>query len=284
MLFPGALPAAGASNPGDTLATAGHTSLHNTAADESRAIATKIGTGASTPTSGVVLRGNGAGTSAWSQVILTSDVSGVLPQANGGTGTTLATGTGKAVYDTSPTLSTPILTNATGSLNQPTIADFTNAQHNHANAAGGGQLGISAFPANTLTKVTTIFDEVAAGNLTINVGAGMTNITNWTNGSLTTSGGDIIIFLEFTYYRKTSGNLSNFRVVIDSTTNIPSSAGFAQYTNEYLSHKMISRTLYYSGLSSGSHTVNVQGQAITSGTTELDTNDYLRLTVLELKR
>ena len=86
MAYPGALPAAGSASASDTLADAGHTSLHNTGADESRAIATKIGTGASTPTSSLVLRGTGAGTSAWGSLVLTSDVTGVLPVANGGTG------------------------------------------------------------------------------------------------------------------------------------------------------------------------------------------------------
>lgn len=85
-LFPGALPAAGSASPSDTLAAAGHTALHNTSYDEIRAIATKMGTGASTPTSGTVLRGTGAGTSAWGQVALTTDVTGTLPVANGGTG------------------------------------------------------------------------------------------------------------------------------------------------------------------------------------------------------
>jgi len=43
------------------------------------------------------------------------------------------TGTGLAVFGTSPTIVTP------------TIASFTNATHNHTNAAGGGQLTHDAF-------------------------------------------------------------------------------------------------------------------------------------------
>lgn len=85
-LFPGALPVAGTASASDTLAAAGHTSLHNTDRDEIRAVATKIGTGSSTSTSGTVLRGTGAGTSAWGQVALSTDVTGTLPVANGGTG------------------------------------------------------------------------------------------------------------------------------------------------------------------------------------------------------
>jgi hypothetical protein len=85
-VFPGALPAAGTANPADTLAAAGHTALHNNADGEIRALATKLGTGASSPASNRVLRGDGAGTSSWAQVELESDVSGVLPLASGGTG------------------------------------------------------------------------------------------------------------------------------------------------------------------------------------------------------
>jgi hypothetical protein len=101
-LFPGALPAAGTASPGATLAASGHTSLHNTGADESRAIASKVGTGASTPTSGVVLRGDGVGTSSWGQVVLTTDVTGVLPLQSGGTNATTA-----AAARTSLGVSTP---------------------------------------------------------------------------------------------------------------------------------------------------------------------------------
>ena len=85
-LFPGALPVAGTAVASDTLAAAGHTALHNTSYDEIRALATKLGTGASTPTASTVLRGTGAGTSAWGQTVLTTDVSGILPLTNGGLG------------------------------------------------------------------------------------------------------------------------------------------------------------------------------------------------------
>src|SRR3990167_6692197 len=85
-IFPGAIPPAGTAVTTDTLAAAGHTALHNTSYDEIRALATKLGTGSSTPTASTVLRGTGAGTSSWGQVALSTEVSGVLPVASGGTG------------------------------------------------------------------------------------------------------------------------------------------------------------------------------------------------------
>lgn len=89
-VYPGSIPPAGSAVASDTLAAAGHTALHNTSYDEIRALATKLGTGSSTATASTVLRGTGAGTSAWGQVALTTDVTGTLPVGSGGTGGTTA--------------------------------------------------------------------------------------------------------------------------------------------------------------------------------------------------
>ena len=59
--------------------------------------------------SGSVLK-SGA-TPSWGKVALSTDVSGTLPVANGGTGTTTSTGTGATVRGTQPTLDTPTLNN-----------------------------------------------------------------------------------------------------------------------------------------------------------------------------
>lgn len=64
-VYPGALPPAGSASSTDTLAAAGHTSLHNTDRDGILAVATKVGTGASTPVDDAFLVGNGAGSSSW---------------------------------------------------------------------------------------------------------------------------------------------------------------------------------------------------------------------------
>lgn len=62
-----------------------HASQHDTENDAIKAVEAKVGIGASTPTAGNVFRGTGTGTSAWAQLVLTTDVTGVLPIANGGT-------------------------------------------------------------------------------------------------------------------------------------------------------------------------------------------------------
>ena len=70
-----------------------HATITNTVNEATVAIETKVGTGASTPVASTVLRGTGTGTTAYEQVVLTSDVSGILPIANGGTGNTTGTAT-----------------------------------------------------------------------------------------------------------------------------------------------------------------------------------------------
>lgn len=142
-----------------TLSQDSHAAQHNLEQAEILAAQTKIGTGSSTPVNQRLLRGNGTGTSAWAQADLTTDITGVLPQANGGTGTTLATGTGKPVYDTSPTISTP-------TLSAPLISDFTSANHDHSSASKGGNLG--AVTATSLT--TNALAANGANHITLSAG------------------------------------------------------------------------------------------------------------------
>lgn len=158
-VFPGATPPAGTSSPTDTLVGAGHTALHNTSYDEIRALATKLGTGSSTATAGTVLRGTGAGTTAYGQVILTTDVTGSLPIANGGIGQNSLTGlTMPSAVLANPTITGTVAGGATytsPTLTVPTVASFTNAQHNHTNAAGGGSLGASTVGFTNLSTGAT---------------------------------------------------------------------------------------------------------------------------------
>lgn len=99
-----------------------HAGAHDNESQAIIALETKLGTGASTPTANKVLRGTGTGTSAYGSLALTTDVTGTLPVANGGTGTTTSTGSGNVVLSTSPTFVTPalgtpisgIMTNVTG--------------------------------------------------------------------------------------------------------------------------------------------------------------------------
>lgn len=165
MAFPTAIPSYLGFIAGHTLLADTHAAQHNQEQTDIIALATKMGTGASSPTANKVLRGTGTGTSSWAQTDLTTDVTGVLPVANGGTGLsalaaniatflsspssanllaalTDETGTGAAVFANSPAIVTP------------TIASFINATHNHQNAAGGGLLVAQALPALDLNIQT----------------------------------------------------------------------------------------------------------------------------------
>lgn len=72
-----------ASKLGSTSPT--HTAVEGKQEEEVKAVQTKVGTGSSTPSAGKVLRATGTGTSGWAAADLTTDVTGVLPIANGGT-------------------------------------------------------------------------------------------------------------------------------------------------------------------------------------------------------
>lgn len=118
MAYPGSIPSFAGFTAGNTLAADNHAAQHNLEQSEIVAIATKIGTGASTPSSGQVLRSTGAGVSSWGSVVQTTDITGITPVANGGTGQNSLSNlplsapvisgnvTGGGTY-TSPTLVTP---------------------------------------------------------------------------------------------------------------------------------------------------------------------------------
>jgi hypothetical protein len=86
MPFPGSLDTTTTLPNDRTTGDTSPASDRNDLATATIAIETKLGSGASTPTSGTVLRGNGTGTSTWGDADLTTDVTGVLPVANGETG------------------------------------------------------------------------------------------------------------------------------------------------------------------------------------------------------
>jgi len=124
MSFPSSTDSFTGFTSGETLQAASHAAQSNQEQTAIVALETKVGTGASTPVASTVLRGNGTGTTTYDQVHLTSDVSGVLPTTNGGTGTTSTTGSGSNVFNTNPTLTNPTITTPT--LTSPTSTALSN--------------------------------------------------------------------------------------------------------------------------------------------------------------
>lgn len=171
--FPGSLAVFAGFTSSHSLAADNHAAQHNLEQAEIVAVQTKVGTGSSTAAASTVLRGTGAGASAWGQVALTTDVTGVLPIANGGTGQGSLTGlTAPSAVLANPTITGTVTGGATYTspvLTTPTISDFTNANHDHSAASKGGSLGSQVVTfANLLStifsgQVTTYTNAGSAG-------------------------------------------------------------------------------------------------------------------------
>jgi Chaperone of endosialidase len=121
-------------------------------------------TGTVTSTGNLTLGGTLSGVS------LTSQVSGTLPVANGGTGATASTGSGSVVLATSPTITTPVISGNT-SVNSQFLGTRGSGVNNVAfgTSAGGAittgssntAMGISALAAQTTNDGGTAFGYAA---------------------------------------------------------------------------------------------------------------------------
>lgn len=146
--FPNAITTNGDPTATSTLASVPHAEEHQSHNAEIKATQTKIGTGASTPTAGKVLRGNGTGTSTWAQVVLSTDVAAAT-SADLRSVLSDETGTGAAVFATSPSITTPQVTTSINDSNgnevikTPATGSATN-EITVTNAANGNSPTISA--------------------------------------------------------------------------------------------------------------------------------------------
>lgn len=128
--------------------------------------------GGSVGTSGQALISSGAGAApVWGSVALGSAVSGTLPVANGGTGTTTSTGTGNVVLSASPTL--------TGTVTAATVA---------ATAVTGDGSGLTALNAGNVSSGTLPVARGGTGTTT-STGSGSVVLSTSPTFSGTVSGG-----------------------------------------------------------------------------------------------
>lgn len=143
-----------------------------------------------TTASGKYLKSDGTNSS-WDQIdISTSDITGTLPVANGGTGVTTSTGSGNNVLSTSPTLVTPILgtptsvtlTNATG---LPLTSGVTGTLP-IGNGGTGQTTASAAF--NALSPVTSTGDLIIGNgaNSSTRLAIGTANYVLTSNGTTAT--------------------------------------------------------------------------------------------------
>ena len=124
-------------------------------------------------------------------VNLTTQVTGTLPVANGGTGVTTSTGSGSVVLSTSPTLTTPVLgTPTSGTLSNCTV-DGTNS------------VGFINSPQNSQSGSTYTLVLGDAGDHVYFTGGSTATLTVPTNASVAFPTGTTILVLN-----NNSGNLT----------------------------------------------------------------------------
>ncbi len=164
--YPGALDTLTNPTSSDTLNSPSHSAQHANSNDAIEAIEAKLGTGSSTATNNTVLRGTGSGSSAFAQAVLTTDVTGTLPVANGGTGVTASTGTVAVVLSTSPTLVSPILgTPTSGTLTNCTGLPVAGITASTSTALGVGSVELGHASDTTISRVSAGVVAVEGINL-----------------------------------------------------------------------------------------------------------------------
>lgn len=153
--------------------TLSHAAQHANANDAIKAVETKLGTSASTPSSGLILLGTGAGSSSWSQ--LTSAQLFALLADKTGSG-------GSAVFNTSPTLITPKV----DTINEATLNNGVTVAGMNIKA-GVPTLPVGSVPASALgtgaitlgyaqivanTSATTTITAISGLSTTVTIPAG----------------------------------------------------------------------------------------------------------------
>jgi hypothetical protein len=118
-----------------------------------------------------LLRSDGTNTS-FAQAVLTTDVTGTLPVANGGTGTTTSTGTGNVVLSTSPTITTPTVLN-------PTFSTYGSIKALFETATITGSAPASTTNFDVVTQAVQYYTSNASTNFTLNIrGDGSTTLNS----------------------------------------------------------------------------------------------------------
>lgn len=138
---------------------------------------------ASQVTGTLPIANGGTGTTSTTFANLATNVTGTLPVANGGTGVTTSTGTGNVVLSASPTLSgTPLAPTAANGTNTTQIATTAFVQ----NQIGAISAGVTSFSAGTtgLTPSTGTSGAVTLAG-TLAVANGGTGITSFGTGVAT---------------------------------------------------------------------------------------------------
>lgn len=161
----------------DKLNNPSHSAQHQSHNAEIVAIESKVGTGSSTPSTDTFLIGNGSGTSAWSSLTSAQLRARISDE----------TGTGVAVFATTPTLVTPVLGAATGT----SLALGGGTALTTTNQTGTGNLVLASSPTLTSPRITTSINDTN-GNEVIVTPATASAVNEVTITNATTGGSPTI--------------------------------------------------------------------------------------------
>jgi hypothetical protein len=197
----------------------------------------------------------GTGTTSTTFTNLTTNVTGTLPVANGGTGVTSSTGTTAVVLSTSPTLVTPVLGVAT--------------------ATSVNKVALTA-PATSATLTIADGKTLTASNSLTLAGTDATTMT-FPSSSATVAG--LGIAQSFTGKQTFTGATASLAsAFINATETSTISATAATGTINY--DVTTQSVLYYTTSASANWTVNIRGNGTTSLNTLMSTNDSLTVVFL----
>jgi hypothetical protein len=173
-----------------------HASLHSNTGDGLKAVEAKVGIGASTPTANTLLFGTGTGTSAWT-ALTSAQLAATLSDE---------TGTGSAVFATTPTLVTP---------------------------------KVDTINENTLNNGTTIGGvNIKSGALNTNNSVVTANITDSAVTSAKVATGVVVQMLQTDFSAVTTGTTT---IPYDDT--IPQSTEGDQYMTQAITPKSVTNVL-----------------------------------------
>lgn len=118
-----------------------------------------------------------------------------------------------AVDDTVVATTSNSITLASKTLTTPTIADFTNATHDHQDASGGGQLVADAIDSETATNGYVLTADGSGGASWASVAGGGAQPID-----LTVTAGETLALRDMVYLDETSGTW--FKLDVDATSSI----------------------------------------------------------------
>ena len=122
-----------------------------------------------------------------------------------------------AVDDTVVATTSNSITLASKTLTTPTIADFTNATHDHQDASGGGQLLADAIDSQTATNGYVLTADGTGGASWASVGGGGAQPID-----LTATAGETLALRDMVYLDESSGTW--FKLDVDATSSIKAGA------------------------------------------------------------